>query len=545
MTKMPTLPLRRTGALLALFAFALYFPALRYGFVKPDDHSYVVDNLQLRFLDRSLLQWSCTTLQNANWHPLTWLSLAADYALWGPNPAAFHLHNIILHCLNIFLVLLLTHAVLTRSAATLPAETTLGRPRAAFAIAVVCAVIFGLHPLRVESVAWVSQRKDVLCAFCYLLSLLAYLRYTTEAGDGTSERCYLCSLAFFCLSLGAKAMAVSLPLVLLLLDLYLPSRPSARRPRSAGRLLLEKVPFLPPALGAGFLALRAQAAGGASGSPSGVALLPRTLNALHAAFFYPWKTVFPTDLSPLYPFPGNLSPGDPELLVALLGAIALTLYCLKALLSGNRAWLALWAGYLVMLLPVLGLVQIGAQRAADRYSYLPSLVISLALSLWLAGLWEILARYSRPRGAVRLAAFAPVAALVLCLSWSTRGQLQVWQDSLSVAQREVEVTPEGASLPYQHRGVAWLDRNEVEKAFWDCDRALRVDPNCLKCLMCRAEANERRADYPAAIADYSAVLQLNPVYAEALCLRGEAYQAVGDQARAEADVQLRWSVERH
>jgi len=283
----------------ALLVFLVYCPVLRNGFVGWDDGIYVYQNPRLRDLTLPNLLGMFTSIHaSGNWHPLTELSHAADCALWGMNPKGHHLTSILLHGLNAGLVVALTFALARARSAERHARTMVA--------AVATGLLWGLHPLRVESAAWVSERKDVLCASFYLAGLLYYLRYAQEIGGAPArkKRFYLGALACFLLALLSKPMAVSLPFVLLILDAY----PLARLGRvRLGRLLVEKLPFLALAAASAVITLKAQRAGGAFRAMLGVPLGTKVLVATRATVSYLGKTLWPSKLLPLYSYPQNVS----------------------------------------------------------------------------------------------------------------------------------------------------------------------------------------------------------------------------------------------
>jgi hypothetical protein len=379
----------RLAASVSLLTFLVYLPALLDGFVQNwDDGDYIINNPAIRSLNPNLLKWAFLRSYAANWHPLTWLSHAVDYALWGLNPLGYHLTNNILHAVNAVLVLLVTKHLLDyvrrvgRQEASLPDGQAL-------AAAGVTALLFALHPLRVESVAWVSERKDLLCALFFLLSIRSYIFYAAGgffgAGNAHTDKSpktytyrnkhYLFSLTFFVLALLSKPMAVSLPLVLLILDWY----PFRRRgfPKA---VLAEKIPFFLLSLFSSVVTMVAQSTAGAMELLAFVPLKTRLLVAAKSLVAYLWKMALPFHLAPFYPYPKEVSILSLSYLFPvffLAGVTAGALFAAKR----NRLWLAVWAFYVITLLPVLGIVQVGEQSMADRYTYLPCLAPSLLAAM--------------------------------------------------------------------------------------------------------------------------------------------------------------------
>ncbi|GAB4483834.1 MAG: hypothetical protein OHK006_06260 [Thermodesulfovibrionales bacterium] len=533
------LRLRLYGACVSLAALAVFSPAIRYGFVNLDDPVYVVRNEHIRSLDLNLIEWSFTTLTGGNWHPLTWLSLALDYAIWGLNPMGFHLHNILLHAANVFLVMLLVFKVLVvyRDRHRI---TSSDDRRYELAVAAATAVIFGLHPMRAESVAWVAERKDVLCAFFFLLSLISYFSYATHQDGRRARRGYLLSLAAFSLSLMSKPMAVTLPAVLLLLDFLCLRRASLNDRTSTFRSVIGKVPFLALSSAASLLAIVGQTSGGGMRTLDEHSIADRIINAAHSVWFYAYKTTLPLDLSPFYPIEGRDSLGSPAVIVSIIFVISAAAVCRISYKRGADSLTAIWLYYLVTVLPVAGLIQVGDTGAADRFTYLPSLSLNLLLGM---GLIELLRNVLQDRPAAHGVLLPALLLPAVFLAPLTIRQTGLWRDDLSLANRAVEAYPGKSPIPYLDRGFAWLDRNEFQNAVLDCGTALAMRPDCERCLFCRAEALEKMGDLAGALADYNSILRSNPVNANALHNRGEIYVRLGDHGRAQADFRLRDMIE--
>jgi protein O-mannosyl-transferase len=427
------------STLLGAVTFLLYSPILRHGFSSYDDRQYILDNPHVSSgLSGSGLVWSLQCGYASNWHPLTWLSHMLDCSLFGLNPAGHHLTTLLLHTASTVLLFLLFHRLT-------------GSVWRSFFVA----ACFGWHPVHVESVAWASERKDVLSACFWILTLGAYARYVEEArNQGPRVRLYYgCSLALFAAGLMSKPMVVTLPFVLLLMD-YWPLRrlnrtgvstgaaiapgpgSAAAADRSPGRwaglggLLREKMAFFGLSAAACVLTLGAQRTGGALWSSLGVPLSTRLANALTACVSYLGKTFWPVDLAVIYPYPDHRSIAAP--IVAGLFLAALTFLFVRS--AARRPYLLVgWFWYLGTLVPVSGLVQIGPQAMADRYLYIP------AIGLFVLVAWGVgdLAGSSRWRR--RMAGGAGVVALAGCLG-VTSHQIRYWQDDQKLFQHALDVT---------------------------------------------------------------------------------------------------------
>jgi len=385
-------------------ALAVYYPVSGFDFVALDDDGYIYQNQQVQQgITPEGLVWAFKTIEMANWHPVTWFSYMLDVTLFGTAPGVFHLVNVAFHLANtllLFGMLRITTQTVWRSAFV--------------------AALFALHPMHVASVAWVSERKDVLSTFFWMLGSLAYIRYTLR--PGITRFCAV--LILFILGLMAKPMLVTLPLVLLLMDFW----PLARD-RQAGHawnqgtkpmpwrfLLLEKVPLFILALISGLITLVAQKGYAAVQSIDMLPLHTRIANALISYIGYLTKMVWPHSLAALYPYPDNI----PTARVLGAAFFILVISTLAARLRKSCPYLLFgWLWYLITLLPVIGLIQVGAQAMADRYTYIPLIGIFIIIA-W--GIPDLLAKW-RLRSAV-----LPIIAalLVVALAFAARQQTQCW-----------------------------------------------------------------------------------------------------------------------
>ncbi|HJT23252.1 MAG TPA: hypothetical protein VJ873_01665, partial [bacterium] len=281
----------------ALLAALFHLPGLKNGFVGWDDPEVVVNNPHIHLLDPSFFQWAFTSFRHQNWMPLTWLSYAIDYAVGGNQPGIYHFTAILFHAINTALVFYLCLRILQVSRQKAEAAGAVGWGIPPIPVAFLAAVLFGLHPLQVESVAWVSERNNLLFVLFYLWALLSYLDYasSTQPGKGKLYRC----LALFLLALMSKAIAVTLPLAMLILDAW----PLRRLQGRLGRMVWEKTAFFAASVLAGVMAIFAQASGKAFEMTEGFPFYFRVLNAFRSLALYLWKILWPVDLCPLYPFP--------------------------------------------------------------------------------------------------------------------------------------------------------------------------------------------------------------------------------------------------
>ena len=519
------------GGAVSLFTFLLFLPALGCDFVNWDDNRYVYENTAIRFLDPEFFHWAFSAFINGNWHPLTHITFAFEYALWGLDPMGFHLTNNLLHSLNAFLVVVLVRRL-----------SALGglEQRAALMVAGVSALLFSIHPLRVESVVWITERKDVLYSFFYLLSIIAYLRYVSarrlsEAASGV-RKYYLASVGLFALSVMSKPMAITLPLVLLVLDYY----PLRRFGNSSGtgdgdlgqgafvRVLIEKLPFFLLSVGAAFLTLRASVGYGTLYTLEETPLATRLLNGTHSYISYLYKTIVPLNLAPLYPYPESVS------LFSLKYAGPLALFIIISAgavisLSRTRLFASLWTYYLVSILPVIGIFQTGKQASADRFTYLGSLAPSLLAALITLALYKRYASRSLP------ALAACLIVITAALSMLTVTQTRVWRDSITLWTRQIEVYPDQDHPGYYNRAIAHVDVGDDRGSIADFTKSIEVNPEKTGAYMGRGNAYGALGEYARAIEDLTRAIELDPENPDAHLDRGVVFNRSGEIDRAIRD----------
>lgn len=446
------------GALLFVGTCAVFWPLGAADFVNYDDPGYVYRNPNVAGgLSADNVVWAFSTVHKANFHPLTWLSHQLDVSLFGVTPGPHHLVSVVLHALNAVLLFAL-----------------LWRTTGALAPSAFAAALFAFHPLHVESVAWISERKDVLATLFWMLSSHAYVGWVRRGGVPRS----LLALALLGAGLLAKPVVVTLPCVFVLMDVWPLGRTSWARPArgptppsaTPARLLAEKLPMFALVALASYATVHAQATGGAVVEASALPVEARLANAVVAYVWYLQKLVWPAGLAVFYPHPwvGRGAVPDAGLwlpsLVVLLGASAVALGQARA-----RPYLPFgWLWYVGTLVPMVGLVQVGLQATADRYSYVPLIGLFVAIS-W-AG--ADLARGSawRGRGVSGLA----VAWLVVCIA-VTRGQLDHWKDARAMAERSIAVSANNYVMHY-NLALALQEEGDLAGARRHYEEAIALEP---------------------------------------------------------------------
>jgi len=420
---------------LAVGILAIYIPAARNPFLSVDDPVYVTDNAYVQAgLTRDTFEWALTATAAQNWHPLTWLSHALDCQIYGLNPAGPHFTNILLHALNAVLLFLLL------------VQVTASKGRS-----LLVAALFAVHPLNVESVAWIAERKNVLSTFFFLLTLGAYGWYARKP----DVKRYMVVAGLFALGLAAKPMVITIPFVLLLLDFWPlnriangPQPPRVGKNRKAGsqslapkmvfpvskvgfwRLVLEKLPLLALSVGSALITISAQQ----TRAIQSLEIYPfggRLSNAIYSYASYLWKTFWPARLAFLYPYPRDGRPAW-ALVLALLFLGSVSVFVWRERLA--RRYLAVgWLWYLGTLVPVIGLIQVGDQAMADRYAYVPLIGI-FVMVVWAVADWADLQKIDLTLRA------AAVVGILAALSLMTRRQIGFWQSDYDLWSRTVKVT---------------------------------------------------------------------------------------------------------
>lgn len=485
--------------LIGIAVIILYGQVAGHEYVLYDDKQYIYQNTMVQQgLTPGSIQWAFTTFYASNWHPVTWISHMLDFELFGLDPSGPHLVNVLFHALNVFLLFTVLRAMT-------------GSTWHGFAVA----ALFAIHPIHVESVAWLAERKDVLSLFFGLLTVWSYIRFIRKPAITT----YLPVAIFFALGLMSKPMLVTLPLLLLLLDYwplqrYRVTKGSGASETSSGwtRLVLEKIPLLALSLASGLVTLYAQ--GMSMASVETHSLLSRITNALTAYTGYLQKLVWPADLAVIYPYPETIGVG--AIVISILLLTTATVFSVKTM-STRPYVMTGWAWFLVAMVPMIGIVQVGYQAMADRYAYLPFIGLYMML-VWLVA---DVAMQNR-----KILSFLSLG-LATVLMTLTFKQVGYWQDSSTLFEHALKVT-ERNYVAHQHLAQVRMDQGNLVAAAANIETALAIQPNDPKSHATLGLLYARQNALPAAINSFEHALSLNPNISEVYNNLGVCYQMLGD-----------------
>jgi protein O-mannosyl-transferase len=508
--------------LLGVLTLALYNPVNRHPFANYDDDRYVINNLHVRQgLTLDTFTWALTATEQANWHPLTWMSHALDCSLFRLNPAGHHFTSILLHGVNVILLFLLLMWATERLGPSL-----------------FVAALFAIHPINVESVAWVAERKNVLCTMFFFLTLWAYGWYARKP----DWKRYLAVAALFAVGLASKPMVITLPFVLLLVDYWPLGRVQEANAEASqtlpafpwSRLVLEKLPLLALSAASAVITMQAQQAGGAVRTTAEVSFGARIATAIWAYAMYLWKMVWPARLAPLYPHPGDsLAAWQVLVAAAVLIAISVAVWRLRA----PRYLLVGWLWFLGTLVPVIGLVQVGEAAMADRYAYIPLIGIFVMIAFGAAD-WAEQKKFG-------WWAAVPAAAILVALAAATHRQIGYWQSNYDLWSHTLAVT-ENNFVAENNLGGALILEGKEEEAHAHFEAAARINP---RDPMSRSNLGiyyQQHGQMRDAVAQYEAAIGLTSdpgLLAQAYANLGAAERAMGEdeQARKSFDRSMRFN----
>lgn len=470
--------------LLAAIVIGIYARTLTHSFLSFDDNVYVTENSYVNSgFNWGGVAWAFRSTAATNWHPLTWLSHILDCQIYGLNPWGHHLTNLLLHIANT----LLLFSLLLRMTGSIW--------RGAFT-----AALFGVHPLHVESVAWIAERKDVLSAFFWLATMWFYVSFTKRP----STRHYVLVVLVFMLGLMTKPMLVTLPLVLLLIDFWPLNRLQATSKKAS--LIIEKIPLFMLSIASAIITFIAQRQGGAVSSLSHLSFSERLINAVCSYTAYLSSTIWPIGLSAFYPIPRE---GTPVFIALSAAALLLAITAVVFVYRKHVPCLFVgWSWYLITLIPVIGLVQVGAQARADRYTYIPLIGIFIAIS-W--GIPDFIRRKRSLRGILTTVLKAAAIVWIVLLSVAAWVQAGFWRDSVSLFSHSAAVTKDNA-LAYNNWGFALSREGRLDEAIQKYKKALQISPKWAEARSNLADALSDKGDISEAIDQYRQAIILRPTW---------------------------------
>ena len=499
-------------------------PILWNQFVEWDDYENYLSNVNYRGLGWAQLSWMFTTVHMGPYQPLSWVTLGLDYLIWGMNPTGYHLTSLLFHAANAVFFYFISRRMLEILWPHAPNQARWKHSTAA----AFAALFFSVHPLRVESVAWATERRDVVSGFFYLATVYCYLRANTNL-DSQSRRWFAAALTCYILSLLGKATAIALPIVLLILDIF-PLRRLDGDPRTwwitpSREILREKLLFVLPAIPFALIAFLGQQHVYAIKSLETFGFESRVVQALFAAGFYIWKTIIPVNLSPLYEIPPDFSFWDP---VVLSGAALATGFSVTVFVFRRRwpAGLASWIYSLAMLGPVLGLVSTGPQLAADRYTYLSFLSWAV-----LAGAGLLFITRSAVRAHTVFAAYVTATIIVMVFSVLTWRQTMVWRDTGTLWSHALKLNA-NSSIAHYNLARFLASHGEREKAMAHYRKGLNIRPDDAEAhnnLGLLLALNGQTAE---SLKEFEAAVQSDPGYAKAFFNLGRVYAISGELDKA-------------
>lgn len=502
--------------LLVALTFVLYSQTLGFGFLNWDDDVYLYEQGRVQHVTVDNVTWFFTHSYYNAFIPLTMLSHMLDFQFWQSNPSGHHLTNIVLHSLNTLWFFMLSFVVFT----LLQAEKEDMKKRqnsGSVLLATICStLLFAWHPLRVESVSWISDRKDLLCTFFLLPAFLAYLKFVPETDPPKRRRLYLLALFLFVLACLAKPIVATFPIVLLVLDTML-----MKREASVGRMLFEKIPFLLVATATAVLAVSVVPDASTADVFGALSPVQRVLLPFYNTVFYAVKSVVPTKLSPVYP-----TAGEPAMLAALGAFAILTLGSFWSWMNGRRLPALAWLVYCILLAPSVGIAGVLAQTTADRYSYLPS----TALALFAGGIVGQLYAYFSDAG-VRRALIATTLVVLVSLGYLNFRQQHLWKNSETLWGKTTERYPDIA-LPYNNLGLALQARGAFDEATRAYTRALSLKPDYLEAYLNLGTTEFAKENRAEARKLFLRALELGPTRAEVLNNLGVLANAEGNALEA-------------
>ena len=507
----------------AVVTCAAFLPVLSNQFVEWDDYENITSNPYYRGLGWSQLRWMFTTFHMGPYQPLSWLTLGLDYAVWGMNPAGYHLTSLILHAANGFLFYFVSYRLIASAFPNVGERSWQLTISATFA-----ALMFAIHPLRVESVAWATERRDVVSGLFFLTAIYCYLKANSNPPDDSRGRWLAAAVFTYILSLLGKATAMTLPVLLLILDIYplrrLDGRPRNWRTPGQPRVLYEKIPFVVPAVSFAVVALIGQQQVAAIKSLETYSIGSRIAQALYGTSFYFWKTFLPIRLSPLYEIPPHFSPWDLVIVAGAIATIALTVIFYLARNRWPAGWIC-WMFAVVALAPVVGILSTGPQLVAERYSYLGC----LSWAVLAGGLMLHILQRADARKTATVVTIAVIITIVFSLlTWR---EAMVWRDTGTLWNHVLNFD-QNSSIAHYNLARFLARQGEHTEAIAHYRKALAIRAN-------DADAHNNlglllaiRGDTEDSLKEFQTAVRVDPTYAKGFFNLGRIYARQGKLEQA-------------
>lgn len=531
-----------------VLTFLSHSASLENSFVNWDDEDYISNNHHIKSLNSENIVWMFTSTGHAsNWHPLTWLSHAIDYSLWGLNPGMHHLTNIILHCINTLWIFFFTIVILIiAKRGKVPANNDDNPLLSLYFLvaAAITALFFGIHPIHVESIAWASERKDVLCAFFVLPCYISYLFYASSLKKGQKAAFYALVFLLFLMSLLSKPMAITAPIIFLLLDIFPLNRLKFHGKRitwpALAMIFSEKIPFFILSIVSGLITMNAQA--NAKVPLNLISLPDRILNGLHSVIFYIKNIALPFKLVPYYPFPQDISIFALRYLISVFIITAITIFCILMLKKKKGFWFVAWSSYLVALAPVIGIIQVGDQAAADRYAYLPTISIFMLAGI---GVGQLYKKIFIKRDNPVIKSLFIITLIFICLGMGALSfkQTRVWKNSETLWGYVIKNFPDKVFKAHCNLGIVYSDKGLIDQAVIQYKKSIKLNPGSGKTYNNLGLAYLHSDRVKDAIKAFETALSLSPELISIHNNLGSAYFKEGmiDKAITEWDITLKYN----
>jgi len=511
----------------SIIIFLILLPAIHNDFVNWGDQRVLIENYSIHTLRADLLSWAFTTFREGSWQPLTWLFHAACYHLWGLNPVKHHMTSLLLHSLNTFLIIIL---VARLAFIALQKSTTTRVRNCAIHIGILTGFIFGIHPLQMESVAWISAQKNLLAGLFFLLSVWCYIHFAERKIRGRRGYFWfsIC-LVFYAAAILTQAHAITLVFVFLLLDHYPLKR--AHPPSPEGKtpgLFIEKIPFFLLSCTATVLHFIASAYGRSEGGVIIPPLETRILVAVKSLGFYLCNLLLPLNLTPYHPYPPQPEPVTLSMMIPVFAIVFVTvagIVCWKKVPGVS----ALWLFYMITILPRLGLVTPDGTAMANHFVYIPALAFFIPLAVF------VMVLLNHSAILVRSLTWVTASLYILFLSTVSLQQVHVWHDSPTFWTRVIDSHSWGIPVAHNYRAKAYAEIGDVHGGFIDCTKALMLNPEYADAYNIRGIMFARMGGINEAVEDYNTTLLLDPHHIQGFMHRGKAYDQLNRPKEAIQD----------